>query len=223
MVKYVGAKCIKSRLDWTGNTDEDLRQWGYGLARVQQKQLEFFAQSKESMNRFVMADLTDDAKTEDSIQRLWWANRADLNTYKATHLMTIDKPIPFKPPLEELQGPHEIPHMLSDPHPPESKIHVENVLKSWGCDERFWGDLLYMRCSEQMQKHPASKDEFTRFEQATNTKGFPSRHHWYIQAKKSLANNATSLHLPTGSSFVSSKESPTSMLVASPEPVASPK
>ena len=166
-------KCLKSHLTWTGNSDADIRSWVVGLAHVQKEQLSFFKKRKTSWKRFVQADFTDDSRDHDAIQRLWWINRKDLHEHEPKHLMTMAAELPTRPPVSELQGPSSIPHMLSDPHPHNSKSHVENVLASAGCRSHTWNQRLYTECSEAIKHRGLELAELPG-------EPFPSSHHWFI-------------------------------------------
>lgn len=198
---FSGSKCLRSKQTWTGNSDSEMRAWIMGLAETQKKQLKFFKQSHAHMNRVVMADFCADGRVTDSLQRLAWIQRKNLDDHRTEHFVGLEDELPYRPPLHSLPSPHHIPHMLSDPHPSSSETHIKHLLKKWGCGDHM-DDHLYIDCAEKMKKKGLDFAELP-------AEPFPSSHHWFIHAR-----NLTSL--PDGVEVVAEESGITADAMPSP-------
>ena len=179
---FSGSHCLRSRQTWTGNAPHEMRGWIMGLAKVQRKQLKFFKSSSEHINRFVMADFCSDGHVRDSLQRLAWVSRKDLEKIRTKHFIGLGDALPFhmrEVKMTDLAGPHHIPHMLSDPHPSSSEEHIDQLLAEWGCEEHK-GDHIYLACADKIKQRGLNFVE-------SPEEPFPSAHHWYIHGPNTSA------------------------------------
>lgn len=145
---------------WTGNADTDLYGWILDTAETQRAQMDFFQDPAhpERLNRFVIVNMESEGCTpdmmagciHDTLTRIHWAARTDLNQYTTTQTLQLGVPLPPGADQNWPSMPQSLPQSLVGEHYENSRQYVKDALARAGCTENTWTDIMYTACSRKI-------------------------------------------------------------------------
>lgn len=140
---------------WPDNSDHLMEGWILYEAQHQAEMHQYFMHDAHRRNRFVMIDVTD-GTSEDTLHRLQWVMRTDLNSYLAPDdgLMTLSRSLPAGAETADANADSvkQIPWSWSNSHDPYSMGVIRTMLTRLGCGEDMFADRVYYRCANMVYR-----------------------------------------------------------------------